>query len=569
MPTLKTITNRHVNRQVHKSSGISQAKNTTGSGQTRKQRALFSEYQFEPSRYIEDKLGWSPWSGNEDGPGQQQIIDAYNLALKQQFEKRDFEAGTIGEKDLTVWSPGVVIQNRIRVEAGHTVGKTKLFSGLVNHFFDCFPPALVYTFAPTWLQIHDLLWKEIKSDRRDKGLPGRILDLALTLADNHFAVGRATSDSSGKGTERVQGQHGEYLLFVLDEAEGIPDFVFNAVKSMTSGGISIVLMAANPRTRASTFYKQKELSNVASFRISCVNHPNVVHNREIVPGAVKRDYIQDMIDSNAEPVDEHNEDNHTFMLPFPIVKSGKEYPAGQIWEPDPEFLFRVMGIAPANSSDNTFVPVGRYEAACKREEKMMGSDLRIGVDCARWGNDYGTVWARRGNHVWRHAKLIRLDGLQYVGSIRQLIMTQQKRGARSVHVRIDAGGGFGSTQYDLLKNDAEFKRMFGEENYACFEVNFNGTAQNPKGYHDMVTQLYAEVAETIKGVCIKNAPKELEADLTERKYLWANLAGVAVKKLEPKDDFRKRQFRSPDDGDGLVMACAPDYLFRKRKWNFG
>jgi hypothetical protein len=35
-----------------------------------------------------------------------------------------------------------------------------------------------------------------------------------------------------------------------------------------------------------------------------------------------------------------------------------------------------------------------------------------------------------------------------------------------------------------------------------------------------------------------------------------------VRKLTPKDDFKRVQKRSPDDGDGCALACAPDYVFQ-------
>ena len=61
--------------------------------------------------------------------------------------------------------------------------------------------------------------------RAGKGPPGRILDLALDRRPDHFAKGRATNNAGGAGAERVQGQHGKYLMFVFDEAEGIADYV--------------------------------------------------------------------------------------------------------------------------------------------------------------------------------------------------------------------------------------------------------------------------------------------------------------------------------------------------------
>jgi len=61
------------------------------------------------------------------------------------------------------------------------------------------------------------------------------------------------------------------------------------------------------------------------------------------------------------------------------------------------------------------------------------------------------------------------------------------------------------------------------------------------------------------------APGALQADLCERLYKWVKAGPEEVKRdvkqLESKDDFRKRHHRSPDDGDGCALACAPDYVF--------
>jgi hypothetical protein len=94
------------------------------------------------------------------------------------------------------------------------------------------------------------------------------------------------------------------------------------------------------------------------------------------------------------------------------------------------------------------------------------------------------------------------------------------------------------------------------------EVHFNGTPSNRTAYADLATELYAESAEAVKGLAIVDPPDELEADLCERTYRWANWKGYEVKELESKDAFKKRHNgRSPDDGDGFVLAVAPDFVF--------
>ena len=523
----------------------------------------FSSLRYDPERYITQKLGWTPWRGSVDAPGQCEIVDAYTLALRQMHERDEWEHGRVQTEDLQIWTPGQIIKNRLRVEAGHTVGKTKLSSGLVNHFFDCFTPSIIYTFAPTWPQIHDLLWKEIKVDRRGKGLPGRILDLQLVAGDNHFAKGTATNDAGGRGTERIQGQHGQYLMFVLDEAEGIPDFVFNAVDSMASGGICIVLMLANPRTRASRFYKVRSLSEVQSFRISCINHQNVVSGREVVPGAVRRDYVVSMIEKHCETTTEHAEDDHTFAVPFDVTIGGKTQPAGTIFKPNAEFMFRVLGVAPANIADNTMIPVGRFEAACKREAPAEDPRrARFGVDVAGFGKDAGTFYVRHNGVIWRQAQFWKQDYYTYAQAIITEACRLQNFGVQNLHIRIDAGGGFGHGVLSHLEHDFKLKKAFGDR-LKLIPVDFGGTPYDTSAYANQVTEMYAEAAETLKGVRVENAPEALEGDLTERTYEWVNRSGVSVKILEEKQKFKKRMqpSRSPDDGDGFVLCAAPDHIF--------
>lgn len=514
---------------------------------------LAGQYRFDPLGYIVEKLGWDPWEGEADQPGQLQVIDAYTLAIRQQLERRDFEAGERSEDQLRHWQPGQTIQNWLRIEAGFTVGKTKLASGLLNHFFDCYLPSIIYTFAPSWEQIHDLLWKEIKADRAGKGLPGRILDLALDRGANHFAKGRATDNTHGTGAERVQGQHGEYLMFVLDEAEGIPDFVWDAVEAMTSGGICIVLILANPRTRISRFHKVASEPQVRNFRISSLWHPNVLAGREVVPGAVQRHYVDGMIDKHCEIVERPDPDTHTFDVPWR---------PGLIFKPDAEFLFSVLGMAPAHQVDNTLISTGRYQAAKDRERQSQTPlAARMGVDVARWGKDLGTLYVRHDGVLWREAQFAQQDTFAYAQAIKNTSLRLKEQGVVSIHVRVDGGGGFGGGVIDSLSHDLELARALGGIDFRLIEVHFNGVPYDQLAYADLATEMYADLAEALQLVRLDNPPDELERDLTERTYRWWNWRGYAVKRLEPKDQFKKRVGRSPDDGDGAALAAAADHVF--------
>lgn len=524
----------------------------------------FEPYKFHPEKYLEKFLHWSPWSGQGKVIGQKEILDSYILAIRQQLEKRDFENGKISKNELVYWQPDLIIKNILRIEAGHTVGKTKLASGIVSHFLDCFVPSIIYTFAPSFDQIKKLLWKEIENDRLNNfDLPGKVLkNCQIHISPNHFAQGRAASNANNKGTERVQGQHNEYLLFVLDEAEGVADFVYDAVDSMISGGIAVVILLANPKTRTSKFHQIKKYSNVQSFRISCINHPNVLANREIIPGAVRRDYVRNMIEKHCEVVDEHQEEEHTFTLPFEINIKGKIYPPETIFLPDTECMFRVLGIAPKNSADRNIIATGVYESAIVRpHQEGDKTTARIGVDVSRFGNDKGTMYVKWNNLVWKERDFVKLDSNVYFQSLKSLAKDLREKGVTSLHLRVDGGGGFGSGLIDKAKIDHELTTSFRD--FQVFEVHFNGLPYDSLKYSNAITELYGEANETLKGITLQNPPEILMLDLCDRNYKWVNKEGRDVKQLESKDDFRKRnENRSPDDGDGLVLAVAPDFLFK-------
>jgi hypothetical protein len=507
----------------------------------------FDAYRLAPERYIVEQLGWQPWRGTPHTPGQAEILDAYAESLRAQHARRD--EGGAGEPP----------RNIIRVESGHGIGKTTLLAGIVSHFFDCFDQSIVYAFAPGYEQINDLLFKEIRTQREGRGLPGRVLQTPeIKAGAAHFAKGRATNDAHGRGTERVQGQHAPYLLFVIDEAEGVADFVYDAIKSMASGGIAIVILTANPRTRSSRFHKLKSGRAVVNFRVSCIAHPNVRAGRALIPGAVERAYVEAMIDDgetqHCEVVSAHDPDCHTFELPWR---------PGVIYAPDAEFLFRVLGIAPTSTATNTFCPVGRYEAARKRRPTPDAPhQARIGVDVARWGDDAGTIWVRHNGRAYRAGRLAQLDTVIYAQAVKREALALKGRGVSSLHIRVDGGGGYGGGIVDQLRRDQELTRAFVD--YQVIEVNNNGVPHDPKAFADLGTEMYWHTAESLKALALDRPPDALEADLCERTFDWVKAHGLDVKQLEPKKAFKKRhEGRSPDDGDGCALAVAPDHLFRR------
>lgn len=519
-------------------------------GQTAQEANPFSRYQTDPIAYAETELKFFPWAGR-DTAGQRELFADIGASVRAQLA---------GEPTPRIF----------RVAAGHGIGKTLGAAALVNWWFDAFAPSICITTAPTKTAVVEKLWKNIKT-LRGRHLPGRVLpaEPRMEKAPNHFAIGQTTSNSGGQGTERFQGQHDQYLFFVLDEAEGIAAYVYDAIHAMMTGGrVLLCLALANPRTRSSRFHRLATQPGVKNYHLSVLDFPNVLDGRDTIPGGTSREWVIGCVQQWCKVAPGPNPDAHTFTLPFavppPQEGAGCCGSAGTHFLPNAEFLFRVAGVAPANTSSDTFLPAGRFQAAC---ERARGDDRPeqawIGIDAAGYGSDLGTLYVRHNGAVWRAATCSKPDGDQdptdYWQKARTAAFALAAQGVTHLSVRIDAGGGFGNGVYDRLKRDEGLRAAFGSLEFHL--VHFGGTPQAPKSYRDLGTQMYAEAAEACLALSILKPPAALEGDLCERRYEWVNWQGIEVKKLTEKKQFRREQGRSPDDGDGFALCVCPDFLF--------
>src|SRR5262249_34582480 len=89
---------------------------------------------------------------------------------------------------------------RVFVKASHGVGKTHLAGGLVSWHFDSFFPSVTLTTAPTSAQVNDLTWKEVRLQRKGRGMlpkapriEGRFPNGTVNPA--HLAAGYTANDA--------------------------------------------------------------------------------------------------------------------------------------------------------------------------------------------------------------------------------------------------------------------------------------------------------------------------------------------------------------------------------------
>lgn len=148
----------------------------------------------------------------------------------------------------------VLMGNDTAWRSCHGAGKTTTDAIIVFLFLLLNPNSKVPTTAPTWHQVRNVLWTEIaKWYERFRFKDYFTLDktkLSMKSAPSEwFAIGVA----SNKPTN-IEGFHARFLLFIVDEAKGVANPIYDAVDgACTQGGIR--LYTSTPGSRAGKFYE--------------------------------------------------------------------------------------------------------------------------------------------------------------------------------------------------------------------------------------------------------------------------------------------------------------------------
>jgi hypothetical protein len=120
------------------------------------------------------------------------------------------------------------------VKSCHGTGKSFTAARICAWWLSTHAPgeAFVVTTAPTYKQVHAVLWREIGRAHRLADLPGRItLEDEWYIGQELVGFGRKPADYDPSA---FQGIHARYVLVIVDEAGGVPANIFNAVDSLAT-----------------------------------------------------------------------------------------------------------------------------------------------------------------------------------------------------------------------------------------------------------------------------------------------------------------------------------------------
>lgn len=407
---------------------------------------------------------------------------------------------------------------RVAVRSGHKIGKSTSAAALSLWWLHTRPRATVVMTSASYRQVKGILWKELKRLSREAPIPlgGRLADdpeTGLQIADGREIVGIST-----KEPERMAGYSGANLLFILDEASGIPEPIFEAIEGNRAGGAQLV-MFSNATKTSGTFYDafHSKAEYWHRIHVSSEETPNATGRGDPIPGLATAAWIE-------EKRKEWGEESALYQV-------------------------RVRGNFPAQGERAVIAlvlvtdAVGRWDDdAAEGDERVpvpQDGRLHLGVDVARFGDDESVVMPRRGLLVSPARVFSQLDGPALAGETLKVARELRKLG-EIPKVKVDVIG-VGASCYDVLARSKEVEAV---------PVNVSESA-TAEGYHALRDQLWGGMRDFLKGGGAIPDDARLQAELVAPEYKFDAQGRM---KVESKDEMKKRLGRSPDRADALALA---------------
>jgi phage terminase large subunit len=394
-------------------------------------------------------------------------------------------------------------KRRLSIRSGHGVGKSAFMAWTILWFMSTHFPCKVPATAPTGHQLSDILWAELAKWHRvlKERLPELGNEFEWTSekfvlkshSQESFAVART---SRPENPEALQGFHSENILFLLDEASGVPDEVFQVAEGALSSDGAYVVMAANP-TRTQGYFFDSHHKMRSSWATMHVDGESC--------GRVSKQYVADM-----------------------AKKYGTESSIYKI---------RVKGEF-AGTPDGV-IPLDIIEAAKTRDVQTHGAE-RWGVDVARFGDDLSALAKRRGNTLTEKVKTWGgKDTMQTAGLIKNEYDAAK---VKPEAICIDVIG-LGAGVVDRCK----------ELGLPVIGVNVAESPAVKEQYMRLRDELWFEARDWFHGRDVKIPDDEdLVGELTLPTF---KVLSTGKKQVESKDTIKLRA-ASPDRADAFCLTFA-------------
>ena len=308
-------------------------------------------------------------------------------------------------------------------QSANATGKTHGAASIIVAFYKMHPGAQVYTAAaPPEGNLKRLLWGEIGKIREkharlfnddDTG----ILNIQRSAAEFITGVTIPATGTPEEREARFSGKHAPYILFVLDEGDGIPAEVYKGIESCMSGGHIRLLVLFNPRRKSGPVWLKIKGREGKLIKLTAFTHPNVVTGKDVIPGAVSRAKTLQRINQWSRPLAPGEKPNEScFEVPDFLVgevghtQGGEAFPplaAGWRYVTEPTLFYMTLGDFPPQTANQLInetwidAAVSRWQLWQSTRGLLPPQNARpiIGQDVAELGQDQNVLCARYGTWV--------------------------------------------------------------------------------------------------------------------------------------------------------------------------
>ena len=394
--------------------------------------------------------------------------------------------------------------NRVAIRSGHGVGKTAFLSWVILWWALTHYPCKVACTANSASQLEQVLWPEIYKWMQampkgfQKELDFKSDRVVLKNAPDSFVVART---SRKENPEALQGFHSPNMLFIIDEASGVPDIIFEVGQGAMSTAGAKTVMVGNP-TASTGFFADAFGKNAERWHTKTVSCEDA-------------DYVDPAFIEDMER--QYGRESNTFRI-------------------------RVLGLPPETDNDG-LIPLHLIEAAQNREVEPLNVAPLWGLDLARYGSDRNALAKRQGNVLlepvkhWRDKDLMETVGIvlaEYEATPWEM---------RPSEILCDAIG-LGAGAVDRLR----------ELGLPARAINVAEAPSLGGRYMRLRDELWFKCREWFEARdCVIPEQEELSYELSAIRFA---IQSNGKFKAESKDDMKKRGLRSPDIADAFVLTFA-------------
>jgi len=486
-----------------------------------------------------------------------QLIQERKLFLQRQIWAKDPVKWAEERLGLFLWSKqreilrAMVTHRKVAVQSCHEIGKSFIASLIVAWWIDTHElgQSFAITTAPTGPQVKAVLWREISRRHSEGKLGGRMNTTEWLIKmpsgkEELVAMGRKPSDYNPTA---FQGLHAPALLFVIDEACGVPYSLWEAGDSLIANDDSKALAIGNPDDPTTEF---KKICSPGSgwhvIQVGAFDTPNFTG--EEVPTYLRKNLIGELYVEEKRkrlaPSWRWNADRSKVVPPGETEEEQREAmsTANPIW------LSKVLGLFPENAVEGTLIPMTWVLAAQQREFPAAGVS-RLGVDVGG-GGDSSTIAERKGAHVRIRHEDHNPDTMQTCGNV---VAWMKKTGATQANIdTIGIGHGVVDRGKELTKEPGS--PVYGR---SFVGINVGEAAIDSDNFVNRRAELWWHVRELFESgkIDIDAADDDLAGELVEIRFKRTSSGKIQI---ESKAEAAKRGVPSPNRADALMLSFAED-----------